>query len=84
MTRLASSPFSSLRSLFLFFVVERIIVEPDELEEAGDAEGSGRGAGGAEGTCNEAGDVDRSLNIDDRDSSATKVISTSINWSTEK
>ena len=63
-------------------MVERIIVEPDESEEAGDAEGSGSVAG--EGTSNEAGDVDRSLNADDRDSSATKVISRSINWSTEK
>ena len=63
-------------ALFLFFVVGRIIVESDEMEEAGDcAVKSGVEASDAGGSGNDAGDGDGSSNTDESDSS--KVIAMS-------
>lgn len=57
-------------ALFLFFVVGRIIVESDEMEEAGDcAEKSGIEAGDAGGSGKDAGDGDGSGITDESDSS---------------
>ena len=50
------------------------MVESDETEEAGDAEGSG----------NEAGDAEGSGNTDDCNSSSTKWMSRSKSWAKEK
>lgn len=72
-TCFASLQSSSVMALFLFLVVERIIVDSDEQEEDGDAvEMSRSEAGDTGGTGIDAGDADGSGCTDDSDSDSTK------------
>lgn len=68
-TCLSSLLSRSPRPLFLFIVDDIMIVEADEAEEAGDADGSGVDTGDAG---NDTGDTDGPGNTEDCYSSATR------------